>query len=258
MTSFPRFAGKHDHGDLVSPAALRAWREARGMLPKRVPDAVVLLYQDGLFDAVNAFEPTTVVGQHGVYRHTVTLDRTGGRLGVAGRFGYGAPMAALVMEDLAALGTTRFVSMGTAGSLQPDLGPGAVVVCTGAVRDEGVSHHYTPADVEARPDPALTEALDRTARAAGLEPRRGSTWTIDTPYRETAAEALHYRDAGVACVEMEAAGLFAVAAHRGVAVASAFCMSDTIIDGTWDGHFDHPALAHNLLTLYGAAVEALA
>ena len=71
------------------------------------------------------------------------------------------------------------------------------------------------------------------------------------------AEALHYRDAGVLCVEMEAAGLFAVAAHRGVSVAAAFCMSDTIIEGEWDGHFDNPTLAHNLLALYGAAVDAL-
>src|SRR5579862_5315936 len=235
---------------------MRAWRAARGMLPDRAPNAVVMLYQEALYEAVIAFESTTVLGEHGVYRRTVTLDRTDGRLGVVGGFGYGAPMAALVMEDLAALGTTRFVSMGTAGSLQADLEPAAVVVCTGAVRDDGVSHHYAPADAMVAPDPVLTDALDRAARRAGLDPRRGSTWTIDTPYRETAAEALHYRDAGVLCVEMEAAGLFAVAAHRGVAVAAAFCMSDTIIEGTWDGHFDNPTLAHNLLALYGAAVEA--
>jgi uridine phosphorylase len=255
--TIPRFASKHDHGDLVSPAAMRAWRAERGMLPDRAPDAVVMLYQEPLYEAVIAFESTTVLGEHGVYRRTVTLDRSDGRLGVVGGFGYGAPAAAMVMEDLAALGTTRFVSMGTAGSLQADLEPAAVVVCTGAVRDDGVSHHYAPADATAAPDPALTDALDRAARRAGLEPRRGSTWTIDTPYRETAAEALHYRDAGVLCVEMEAAGLFAVAAHRGVAVAAAFCMSDTIIEGEWDGHFDNPTLAHNLLVLYGASVDAL-
>jgi uridine phosphorylase len=254
----PRFAGKHEHGDLVSPAAMRAWRAERGMVPDCTPEAVVMLYQDALYEAVRAFEETTVVGEHGAYQRTVSLDRTGGRVGVVGAFGYGAPMAAMVMEDLAVLGTTRFVSMGTAGSLQPDLPPGGVVVCTGAVRDEGVSHHYAPADEEALPDGELTDALERALDDAELAPRRGSTWTIDTPYRETVAEALHYRDAGVLCVEMEAAALFTVAAHRGVAVAAAFCMSDTIIEGEWDGHFDNPLLAHNLLTLYGAAVDALA
>ncbi len=34
-------------------------------------------------------------------------------------------------------------------------------------------------------------------------------------------------------------------------------MSDTIAEDTWDGHFDDPALAHNLLALYGAALAAL-
>jgi uridine phosphorylase len=227
------------------------------MIPECTPDAVVMLYQDALYEGVLAYESTTAVGEHGVYRRTVSLDRTGGRVGVVGAFGYGAPMAALVMEDLAVLGTTRFVSMGTAGALQPDLAPGDVVVCTGAVRDEGVSHHYAPSDVEATPDIALTNTLEAAIRAAGLQPRRGPAWTIDTPYRETVAEALHYRDAGVLCVEMEAAALLTVGAHRGVAVAAAFCMSDTIIEGEWDGHFDNATLAHNLLALYGAAVDAL-
>jgi uridine phosphorylase len=256
--TFPRFAGKHDHADLVSPHAILAWRRARGMVPDRTPESVVMLYQDELYDGVLAFEATSAVGEHGTYRRTVSLDRTGGRVGVVGSFGYGAPAAAMVMEDLAVLGTTRFVSIGTAGSLQPDLAPGSVVLCTGAVRDEGVSHHYARADVEAVPDTLLTNALEAAIRGTGLEPRRGSAWTIDTPYRETVAEALHYRDAGVCCVEMEAAALFTLGAHRGVDVAAAFCMSDTIIEGEWDGHFDHPALAHNLLALYGAAVDALA
>lgn len=134
--------------------------------------------------------------------------------------------------------------------------PGAVVVCTSAVRDEGVSHHYARDDVLAVPDPALTESFAATIDAAGLPTRRGATWTIDTPYRETAAEAEHYRGEGVLCVEMEAAALFVVAAHRSAAIASAFCISDSLADAEWNPHFDHPGLAHNLLALYGAAVDA--
>ena len=44
-----------------------------------------------------------------------------------------------------ALGCRCFVSIGTAGSLQPDLAVGQLVVCERAVRDEGTSHHYVPA-----------------------------------------------------------------------------------------------------------------
>ena len=43
------------------------------------------------------------------------------------------------------------------------------------------------------------------------------SWTTDAPYRETAAAIEAMRDVGVACVEMEAAALyaFAMAQHEG-------------------------------------------
>jgi purine-nucleoside phosphorylase len=86
----------------------------------------------------------------------------------------------------------------------------------------------------------------------------GPTWTIDTPYRETVAEARHYQQAGVMTVEMEAAAVFAVAAYRGVAAAAAFAISDSLADLVWDPQFASPDLAPSLLRLYQAAVAALA
>ncbi len=42
-------------------------------------------------------------------------------MGLLGRFGIGAPAATAALEELAALGTSAVVSVGTAGSLQRDL-----------------------------------------------------------------------------------------------------------------------------------------
>jgi uridine phosphorylase len=228
------------------------------MLPERSPESENIQYQDELFAGVVGFEATTPLGGHGIYGRAVTLDHTDGRVAVIGGFGIGAPVAAIVLEELIAIGATRFLSIGTAGGLQPDLAAGEVVLCTSAVRDEGVSHHYASHETRAAPDAGLTDALERSIRAAGLPYRRGSSWTIDTPYRETAAEARHYQADGMLCVEMEAAALFTVAAHRAIALASAFCVSDSLAEAEWNPLFDHPDLAHNLLTLYGAAVETLA
>ena len=250
--------GKHEHAEFLSPSAMRDWRAARGMQPERTIDAAIILYQDQLYRVVPDLEATTPLGGQGMYRRVVTLDRADGRVGVIGGFGIGAPVAAVVLEELIAIGAQRVVSMGTAGGLQSDLAAGDVIVCTSAVRDEGVSHHYAPADVIACPDAPLTDELERAIRARDLPARRGAAWTIDTPYRETAAEARHYQAEGVQCVEMEAAALFTVAAYRNVQLASAFCISDSLADAEWNPMFDHQDLVTNMLGLFAAAVDTLA
>ncbi len=253
--ALPRFAGKHDHEEFLSPVAMREWRRERGLLPDRVPSRLIMLYQRGLFDAARTFEATTMLGPEYPYNLAFTLDRSHGATAFVGGFGIGAPAAAGILEDFIALGVREVLSIGTAGGLQSDLAPGDVLVATEAVRDEGVSHHYAPHDVAARPDARLTDAIEAAIDAAGLPHRRGSCWTIDTPYRETAAEVHHYAAAGVQCVEMEAAALFTVAAFRGIPIASAFCISDSLWDAEWNPHFDDPTLAHNLLLLFAAAVD---
>jgi uridine phosphorylase len=191
---------------------------------------VVPCYQRSLYRHVVESDglrsPDRKAGVHGV----VPLPSTGGKVGLVGQFGIGAPAAATVMEDLAAAGTTSFVSVGTAGSLQGDLQVGDLVLCEAAIRDEGVSHHYLPPGKLADASGPLTAALRAAMTQAGPGFRSGISWTIDTPYRETVAEARHYQAEGVLCVEMEAAALFAVAGVRGLQAASAFAVSDSLAD----------------------------
>jgi uridine phosphorylase len=52
----------------------------------------------------------------------------------------------------------------------------------------------------------------------------GPVWTVASPHQETAAEIHHYRDEGVAGVEMEAAAKFTVGAVGGAAVAATFAI----------------------------------
>ena len=66
-----------------------------------------------------------------------------------------------------------------------------------------------------------------------------------------------YQAEGVLCVEMEAAALFAVAKVRGLQVASAFTISDSLADLVWNPQFHGPPVQAGLITLYEAAVSAL-
>ena len=155
------------------------------------------------------------------------------------------------------MGTSAFVSVGTAGSLQRDLDIGDLVLCEAAIRDEGVSHHYLPPAKLATADAGMTAALGAALGQVGVPFQTGTSWTIDTPYRETVAEARHYQAEGVLCVEMEAAALFAVAEVRGLQVSSAFTISDSLADLAWDPQFHGPQVRAGLITLYEAAVSAL-
>ena len=58
-------------------------------------------------------------------------------------------------------------------------------------------------------------------------------------------------------MEMEAAALFAVAKVRGLQVASAFTISDSLADLVWNPQFHGPPVQAGLITLYEAAVSAL-
>lgn len=256
--SFPNFAGKHAEEAIFSPADFVAYlRRVGGLADYTAPAGVVLCYQQSLYNHVVRTEGLTPPGRRSALHGVLPLPGTGGEIGLLGRFGIGAPAAAAALEELAATGTSAFVSIGTAGSLQRDLNVGDLVLCEAAIRDEGVSHHYLPPAKLATAAPAMTEALGVALSQAGVPFRKGSSWTIDTPYRETVAEARHYQAEGVLCVEMEAAALFAVAEVRGLQVASAFVISDSLADLAWDPRFHGPEVESGLITLYEAALSAL-
>ena len=253
--SYPNFAGKHAGQAMFTAADFVAYmRQAGGLGDADVPGSAVLCYQRSLYAHVLRAEGLRPPRRGDL---PVALPSTGGKVGLLGQFGIGAPAATAVLEQLAALGTSAVVSVGTAGSLQRDLEPGDLVLCEGAVRDEGVSHHYLPPARLAAAPAEMTATLGAALRESGLAFRPGVSWTIDTPYRETVAEARHYQAEGVLCVEMEAAALFAVAEVRGLRLASAFVISDSLAELVWNPRFHDPAVQAGLVGLYEAAVSAL-
>jgi uridine phosphorylase len=256
--TYPNYAGKHAEEAMFTPADFAAYLRRVGALGDYdPPEGIVLCYQRSLLDHVLAAEGLDRSHRQGALHSMRRLPSSQGRIGIVGRFGIGAPAAAAALEELAALGTKRFVSIGTAGSLQRDLHVGDVVLCTDAIRDEGVSHHYLPPAKLASASAGLTSALKAALDEVPVDYHSGTSWTIDTPYRETVAEARHYQAEAVLCVEMEAAALFAVGEFRDVQVASAFAISDSLAELVWDPQFHGPEVQASLVELYQAAVRTL-
>ena len=255
--TFPNFAGKHAHDALFNPQDFINYMQQQQILPVlQMPQSIIFCYQRDLLRHVLTNEETEHV--KGLPNQLHLLKDTTGKVAIYGGFGIGGPAAASSLEAFIALGVRTFVSIGIAGTLQPTLRIGDTVVCNRALRDEGVSHHYLEAARYAYPSEWLTERLTHTLEQGGHSPVPGSTWTIDTPYRETVAEARHYQQEGIATVEMEAAALFAVAHYRKVDIAAAFVISDSLAELIWNPQFGAEIVGNNLVRLYQTTRAMLA
>jgi uridine phosphorylase len=133
--------------------------------------------------------------------------------------GMGGPSAAIVCEELIALGARRLVRIGTCGALEPTLALGALIAVEAALPADGASTALG-ADGSLSPDRQLTDRLiEAGARAA-------TAVSTDLFYDPREAVAQGWLDHGARVVEMEAATIFQVAQRRKVAAACVLGVSD--------------------------------
>ena len=228
---YPQEPAKHRWEPLFTATDFQRYVASRrgGPLPKP-PASVVMVFGSRWKGYLPRKFRGALDSRTGVYRATANA-------GVVNVDGPGAPFASIVVEELAALDVRRFVVVGLAGSLTPDVDTGSMVLCTKALRDEGTSHHYQRPSTFAHPDRQLTESLRTGLKRSGAPFVRGASWTIDAPYRETVPEIRRYRRAGILTVEMEASAVFAVAQRLNVAAAALFVISDHLDDSGWEPRF---------------------
>jgi uridine phosphorylase len=136
--------------------------------------------------------------------------------------GIGCPSAAIALEELVRVGAKTFVRVGTSGSIQPGTKSGELAIVSGAIRDEGTSLHYMPADFPAVAHYEVVQALRKAATDKGLAHRVGISQSKDSFYGEVEPEHSGvtqrlldrwkaWEIGGAICSEMEASTLFVVA-----------------------------------------------
>jgi uridine phosphorylase len=153
--------------------------------------------------------------------------------------GVGAPLAAALLEEVIALGCSKFIACGGAGVLDGAIALGHVLVPTSAIRDEGTSYHYLPPGREASASPEAVAAIESVLKKHGCPYLVGKTWTTDGLYRETAGKIRLRKAEGCLSVEMEAAALFAVAQFRNVVLGQVLYGGDDVSGRDWDSrHWD--------------------
>lgn len=141
----------------------------------------------------------------------------------------GAPMAAACLDRLIACGVKRVVAAGSCGALI-DLPENAIILPRRALRDEGTSYHYLPAERWIELDEGMRERIERVLRRKGIPFVESDTWTTDAIFRETAGKIARRREEGCGVVEMECAALAAVARFRGATFGQFLYTADTLAD----------------------------
>lgn len=149
----------------------------------------------------------------------------------------GAPMAAMTLEKLIALGAEEVVMYGWCGAASDKFKVGDVIIAERAVSGEGTSQYY-PLKQERKPSSHITEKLKGVLLNQGLYNGTAVVWTTDAPYREdrTYIAALMVRE-GIQVVDMEYSALVSVANFRKIEFGAVMLVSDELYHTSWKHGF---------------------
>ncbi len=250
--SLPNFPEKYQGEPVMRPEDTIAMRKRFGKFPKvDVPEGLILCLKNDLPTQLRWRVPIRKVGK--VMGDFYLVRSTRGRVGVLSNFGIGAPVVASLTEEMIAWGVKRFVILSWGGALQTSLNVGDIVIAERAIRDEGVSHHYLPAEKFIHADAALTARLKNNLVHATI----GYTWTTDAPYRETQDEVVQYQAEGIQVVEMEISALFSLAKVRGVQASAVVVAADKLANLKWEMPSDMKRINGSFEIAYRAAIQTL-
>jgi len=245
-----------DTTPVLTPSELLTYRRANGQLPEfPAPRAIIFAPQKSLADYV--LRRHSVRRVKGFLGEFYLLKRTNGQVALSTGFGIGAPVIAGLADEFVALGACQFILIGMAGSLQPELSTGSLVISTESLRGEGVSQHYLPPSASVESDAGMSRGLAEALSKRNAPHSQGRTWTTDAPFRELRDVVRTRQREGVLAVDMEAAALLSVAQSYSLPAAAAFSIADQLSDGHWRMARDLREAQNGLTTLFDAALEVL-
>jgi purine-nucleoside phosphorylase len=147
--------------------------------------------------------------------------------------GMGIPSASIYATELISeYGVERLVRVGSCGGILSSVKIRDVILAIGACTDSGVNRvRYGGLDFAATADFGLLRAAADAAASRGVEVKVGNVHSADLFYNPDPAAFDRMEAMGVLAVEMEAAGLYGVAAERGARALTIATVSDHVRTG---------------------------
>ena len=147
--------------------------------------------------------------------------------------GMGIPSASIYATELITeYGVERLLRVGSCGGILPSVELRDVVLAIGACTDSGVNRvRYGGYDFSATADFELLRAAADAAESRGISVKVGNVHSADLFYNPDPAAFDRMEAMGVLAVEMEAAGLYGVAAEKGGRALTIATVSDHVRTG---------------------------
>jgi AMP nucleosidase len=142
-------------------------------------------------------------------------------------FGMGSPTAATVMDLLAAIEPQAVLFLGKCGGLKKRNKLGDLLLPIAAIRGEGTSGDYFPAEVPALPSFSLQKAMSTTIRDNGYDYWTGTVYTTNRRVWEHDEEFKEYLQRIRAyAIDMETATIFMVGFANKIPTGALLLISD--------------------------------
>jgi uridine phosphorylase len=168
--------------------------------------------------------------------------------------GIGSPSTAIALEELARVGATTFVRIGTCGALQDRVRVGDVAILDSAIRADGTSALYAPVEFPAVAHHQVVDAALGAVTELGVPHHVGTTFSTDLFYVPEAGSAFggyeqsawRERYADVArtnalSAEMEAGVLMVLSRIWGLRCGAIALVADVAEEKDASGAFDPQA-----------------
>ncbi|GMQ92765.1 MAG: purine-nucleoside phosphorylase [Acidimicrobiia bacterium] len=145
--------------------------------------------------------------------------------------GMGIPSASIYITELIRFyGVKRLVRVGSCGGLSVDVPLRGIILASGACTDSGVNRaRYGGWDFAATADFRLLSATAEAAEAADQVVHVGNVHSSDSFYNPVPNALEIWQGMNVLAVEMEAAGLYGIAASEGVRSLCVLTVSDHLV-----------------------------
>lgn len=143
-------------------------------------------------------------------------------------FGMGSPGAATIMDLLSAIEPLAVLFLGKCGGLKKRNKIGDLILPIAAIRGEGTSNDYFPAEVPAMPAFALQKAVSTTIRDYAVDYWTGTVYTTNRRVWEHDENFKEYlQDIRAYAIDMETATIFTVGFYNKIPTGALLLVSDS-------------------------------